>query len=342
MKRLSVKIFWLIFALSIGFAVGGCGLKNDKSAPASPPPPAEVTAAVDKASANPGDIITLNLSAEHDRDVSVTLPEISDKLSDFRIVNSGSSPAEKKGSRILENRWYKLQADTAGSYVIEPIEIALQLPGGERQTLTTPKLFIEVASLLQQEGGAQDIRDIKPPVSVFPSLKTFLPIVAALAGIVAVILLGMWFFERYRRKRATKALARKPAHEEALESLQNLLKRNLVEQGRFKEFCFEVSFILRTYLENRFKIPAVDFTTEEILKGVNERDGVIDGEMKPLLAEFLVDTDRVKFAKHQPSTQEIEKIIHDTMTFIRKTALVAEEKEPAFGSGKEVHEHVSV
>jgi dephospho-CoA kinase len=341
MKQLSLKIFWLIFALTINSVAGGCGWKTQPF-PDSPQPPAQVTAAVDKASANPGDIITFTLSAEHNQNVAVTLPEIADKLSDFRIVNSGSLPPEKKGSRILESRWYKLQADTAGSYVIEPVEVALRLPGGEHQTVKTPKLFVEITSLLQQEGGAQDIRDIKPPVSVFPSLKTFLPVVAALAGIAAAFLLGMWLFGRYRRKRAARAVARKPAHEEALESLENLLKKNLVEQERFQEFCFEISFILRTYLESRFRIPAVDFTTEEILKRVNERDGVIDGEMKPLLAEFLTDTDLVKFAKHQPSAEEIAKIIRDTMTFIQKTALVATEKEPASGPGKKVHEHVPV
>jgi len=342
MKRLSFKIFWLIFALAISFFAGGCGWKSTQPAPEVQPPPAEVTAAVDKASANPGDIITLTLSAEHDQDVAVTLPEIADKLSDFRIVNSGGSPPKKKGSRIAESRWYKFQADTAGSYVIQPVEVALQLPGSKQQTVKTPKLFIEITSLLQQEGEAQDIRDIKPPVSVFPSLKTFLPIIAALAGMIAAVLLGMWIFGRYRRKRAAKAVARKPAHEEALESLENLLRRNLVEQGRFQEFCFEISFVLRTYIENRFRIPAVDFTTEEILKRVNERDGVIDGEMKPLLAEFLVDTDLVKFAKHQPSADEMEKIIRDTMTFIHKTALVAAEKEPDSGPAREVHEHVPV
>lgn len=320
MKRLQ-KFLWPAIAL-VNSLVIACG-SDGKPASLPAPPPAQITAQVDKAAANPGDVITFTLKAEYDKNAELELPEIADKFSDFRIVGSGGSSPEKNGDRISIKRWYKIQADIAGSYVVEPVEVAYHLPQNETRTLKTPKIFIQIESLLKQDEGAKDIRDIKPPVSVSPGYKTVLPIAAVLAAIVAALILGKWSLERYRLKRVAAALASKPAHEEAIEAVNNLLLQRLIEQGRIQEFYFRISYILRRYLERRFAIPAVDFTREEILTVVDERDGLIDGEVKPALTEFLVETDLVKFAKRLPAQDEIEKLVQRTITFIEKTAPIA-------------------
>jgi hypothetical protein len=75
---------------------------------------------------------------------------------------------------------------------------------------------------------------------------------------------------------------------------------------------------------------------------VDERDGLIDGETKPVLVEFLVETDLVKFAKRLPAQNEIEKLIQQTMAFIEKTAPDAAPETARQDSKEEAHEHVSV
>jgi len=299
-----------------------CGKGQERlSIPQSRREPVELSASVDKAVGNPGDIITLTLSADYQPDVSLELPEVADKFKDFRIVNSGVSQPTKKGDRLVAERWYKLQADLSGSYVIEPIEIGYRLAGGEQKTAKTPKIFLEVESLLAKQGEAKDIRDIKPPMPTPPSYRLFVMILAILAGIIALLVLGRMIIERLKNRSETGKLIPKPAHEEAFEALERLLKKRLIEKGHAREFCFEISEIFRRYIQGRFGIPAIDLTTEEILPRV-ESDGIIADTMKPVAREFLTDTDMVKFAKYQPSRNEIEKIVENTRIFIETTKMV--------------------
>jgi hypothetical protein len=320
----------------------GCAADEGDLSTRQAPHAVEIVAAVDKASANPGDIITFTLSADHSKEVRVDLPEVADRFSDFRIVNSGLSEPFRRDGRLAMERWYKLQADVAGSYVIEPVEVAYQLEDGVRKTARTPKIFIEIKSLLEPEGGAQDIRDIKPPLSVSPSLKNLLPIAVAAAAAASLILFCRWLYGKYLRRKAEAGTAGKSAHEEAIEALEKLLLERLMEKGRVQEFCFKLSLIFRRYLEARFHFPAVDFTREEILRRVNERDGLFDGELKQILADFLADTDLVKFAKHRPPSSDIENLVEATITFIGKTAPAACAETARSDMGEEAHEHVPV
>lgn len=282
----------------------------------------ELIVQVDRAVAHPGDIITLRLRADYRMDVSLGLPDISPALSEFRIVSSDSSAPVEKGDRFIAERYYKLQSDTAGSYIIDPIEVTYVSPTGEPEIAKTPKLFIEVESLLGEEGEAEDIQDIKPPVSI-TSYRVFILILATLAGVILLILLARHFFNRWRTRVRARKLAPRPAHEEALEALENLLKKRLIEKGRAREFCFEISEIFRRYMQARFSFPAIDLTTEEIIPHV-ESNGIVAEALRPVAKEFLINTDLVKFAKHQPPREEMDAIVEHTRTFINRTTVVAD------------------
>jgi hypothetical protein len=289
--------------------------------PEDSPPPAELRAKIDKPVAYPGDVITFTLEAEHQPEIKIELPEISDRFSEFRLITDGRALPKAKGGSILAERWYKLQADTAGSYIIDPIEVAYTMPDGTQATLRTPRIFLEVVSLLEEEGAVNDIRDIKPPVDISNFYRIVLLILAALLGAVLLTFIGGRAFARWRRRAREQKLSPRPPHEEALEALRRLLAKGLIEKGRPKEFCFEISEILRRYMHGRFDFPAIDLTTEEILPRI-EDNGIVKDSLKPLVREFLTQTDLVKFAKHLPTRDELDKIIEDTRTFINETALM--------------------
>jgi hypothetical protein len=293
--------------------------------PENNPPAAELRAKIDKSVAYPGDVITFTLETEYQPEIEIELPEISDRFSEFRIIGDGNARPKEKGGRILSERWYKLQADTAGSYIIDPIEATYTMPDGTQEALKTPKIYLEIVSLLEEEGAVNDIRDIKPPVDISNLYRVALVILAALLAVILVVLLGGRAFARWRRRAIELKLAPRPPHEEALEALQRLLEKKLIEKGLSKEFCFEISEILRRYIQARFGFPAIDLTTEEILPRV-EDNGIVKDTLKPLVREFLTRTDLVKFAKHLPTKEELDKIVEDTRTFINETALVRTSK----------------
>jgi len=337
----SACLFFILLLLSLKFTA--CGIGDRQLSVDIERGPVEIGAHVDKAVADPGDIITFTLSADCDDEMPIDLPEVSDRLVDFRIVSSGVTGPVRKGERVLTERWYKLQADVSGSYVIEPVEIALDLPTGERETFKTPKIFIEIQSLLERDEGTQDIRDIKPPVSVYPPVKTILSIAALAAGLVGAVLIGNRLIRNLRQRKTAVHLGRKQPHEIAMQALQELLMKRLVEQGRVQEFYFELSLIFRQYIQDRFLIPAVDFTTEEILHHIDKRDGLLNGELKPLMADFLTGADLVKFAKHEPPAEEVNKAVQQTIEFIGKTApLAGGTDSQSLQLESQSREHVSV
>lgn len=289
--------------------------------------PIRLTAEVDRPVANPGDVITFTVEATYRPDVSLKLPEAAEKLSEFRIVNSSSSGPVQEDDYVVAKRWYKIQADIAGSYVIDPIEVTYHLPNGQQEAAKTPKIFIEIESMLAKEGEVEDIRDIKPPLTVSYLYRLIFLSSAVLCGLIVAVVLIRKLIDWVRRRARAQESRPRPAHEEALEALEMLLNKRLVEKGRMRKFCFEISMIFRKYMQARFGIPAVDLTAEEIFPRVEE-NGIIEEDLRPLVREFLMGTDLVKFGKYDPTVDEMEKILQHTRTFIERTTLA-----PADGAG---------
>jgi uncharacterized repeat protein (TIGR01451 family) len=289
--------------------------------------PVHLRATVDRAVAEPGDIITFTISAEYQSDVTLELPEVADKLSAFRIVDSSLSPPIREDGHFTTERSYKLQADIAGSYVVEPITVPYSFPDGKQDVVKTPKIFIEIESILAKEDDVEDIRDIKPPMVVSYLYRTIFSVLAVLFGLILVVVFIRMLVAWRRNRAEARKMALRPAHEEALEALEMLLNKRLVEKGRMKKFCFEISIIFRRYMQARFGIPALDLTTEEIIPRVEE-DGISEESLRQIIREFLVDTDLVKFAKYAPTVDEMKTILQHTRTFIEQTTV-----ELAVGAG---------
>ena len=108
------------------------------------------------------------------------------------------------------------------------------------------------------------------------------------------------------------------AHEIAYAALEELLAENLVAKGEMKTFYLRLSNILRHYIENRFDLSAPEQTTEEFLDDLRTRDALIPLH-KELLKKFLQHCDMVKFARHQPTNEEIQQIFDACKQFIAET-----------------------
>jgi hypothetical protein len=117
---------------------------------------------------------------------------------------------------------------------------------------------------------------------------------------------------------------RRPAHLIALEDMEKLEKDGLIERGIVKEYYFRLSDIFRTYIENRFDIPAVEQTTPELVPEINRLEKT-DSEVKLKAEEFLKYSDLVKFAKYSPQQEEIEANKQKIVSVIAETK--EEEKE---------------
>ena len=113
------------------------------------------------------------------------------------------------------------------------------------------------------------------------------------------------------------------AHEIALEALKKTEEEKLWQQGFFKKYHSMVSEIIRTYIEQRFAIQALEYTTDETLEQL--RGNLINDEAKEKLRSLLQLADMVKFAKLQPIAPENEQAISNAYDFVALTKPVTAE-----------------
>jgi hypothetical protein len=109
----------------------------------------------------------------------------------------------------------------------------------------------------------------------------------------------------------------KPPHQIALEKLALLKESRLWEQGEIKEYHSQLTYILREYLEQRYQIPALESTSYEIIKRVQNQLEAADWVQT--VYELLNIADWVKFAKGIPEAEANEKALDRAIEFVLAT-----------------------
>ncbi len=249
-----------------------------------------------------GDRVTVRLSVAHPSGWSVQWPDSFD-LGAFEALRFEADPPApdpgSEGGRMRSEARLVVTSFELGELDIPSLPLVVAGPDGVLDTLGTDPFRIGVVSVGLDETGA--IRDIKGPLSVPRSWwgAALFGLAAAVAG-AAVALLA-----RRRRRRPPGPVPGKPGppprphHLVALEALAELEASPLLEQGRVKEFHVRASDIVRTYLEGKLEVPALELTTGEV--AAEMRRAALDAGLCEQVREFLEACDLVKFAKLRPS-----------------------------------------
>jgi hypothetical protein len=299
-------------------------------------PPVEFSARVDKASAVVGERITLTLSLESEPQIQVRLPEAGPQITGLRIVDAGEEGPKPVDNRLVQKKWYALQADMAGTYIIPAFTVTYNGAYGTRQELASTQLFIEVTAApdSRKKDAAESLRDIKPPQDVpwSPGKPLIYSLLAALLLGISGALLMLY----RRRKKALPPAPPKPAHVRAFEELEQLTREKLIERGIVREYYFRLSEIFRRYIERRFYIPAVERTTEEIMPDIS-RLPACAAEVKVEMREILRYADLVKFACFLPDREASDRDYQRVVRVIEKTREEPAAADAAAASAPESH-----
>jgi len=164
---------------------------------------------------------------------------------------------------------------------------------------------------------AQDIRDIKGPISIpYPWLW------ACYAGGGALLLLIAWAVRRWLRN--GKSFRVKSAHEIAFEQLERA--RALMRPEKAGAFSVAVSGAIRTYIENRFRLTATHYTTEEFMERlVSDRPAILSSHSE-VLEDFLGHCDLAKFARYNLSVDQMTAMHQSAWQFVENTIPCAEDE----------------
>jgi hypothetical protein len=263
-----------------------------------------------------GDAITVHVSLSHPAGVTFQ-PTVGDSLGAFTVI--GRAPFRQQGGTETATEFVVAKYDS-GAGVIPAISFLYSLPGdtGSR-TVSTNGLFASVRTV--PVDTAAEIRDLKPPLSIpIPLWEIALYIGAVLlAGGLGYLLYRFW--KRRRQSRGGEAFVppSRPAHVIALEELGKLKDRHLWQQGLIKQYYSEVTEIFRRYIENRYRLMALEETTDEILDGLRKLR--MSEDLLGRGSEILRRADLVKFAKHQPGVAEHNETLKYVYDFVDRTKI---------------------
>jgi len=280
--------------------------------------PATVHVRLDKTKLTIADTVLLQFEATLQPGYKIEMPKVDKVLENFGIVD-WDDLGEKLDARnnVVTTYQYKLEPFLSGNYEIPAFTFKFQDandPNAAHELASEP-IAVEVTSLLGDQRAKLVIEDIEGVVEMPKAAhRWWLWILAAL---VVAAIPATWLLLRNKRARQVVRIF-KSAHEVAYLRLRALVAANLVEQGQIKEFYEQISGILRHYIEDRFNLHAPDRTTEEFLGELRFTETLALAD-KQTVEEFLTHCDLVKFAKHEPTTEQIQRTFDLVKDFVERT-----------------------
>jgi len=285
----------------------------------------EVQSKVDTSVITIGDQITYSIIIDRAKDLRIIRPGEGLNLGSFEIKGYHFPKPLEKDGRIIERFDFTISVYDTGSFVIPPYPVAYfpQDSSKKYQIIEAPAIPIRVKSVISGQ-DAKTLKDIKGPIDI-PFNYTFwlsLLSILILLALAAFIAYRMWKKRRQQGYLIKPPEPPRPAHEVAVKELQALFNSDLLANGRVKEFFIRLSDIMRSYLEGRYYIRALEETTAEILRDV--RPHIADREQTEMLQHILTLSDLVKFAKYRPAPDEINKVKEQSLAFVQSTRALYE------------------
>lgn len=311
---------YLAIFITLALAIGACSdrrigelidqYKVDLQEPVS------VIASTDVTEVTIGGKIQYFITIISDPDLEVPNPSFGENLEAFGIRDFNIfEPRDYKG-KIITGRWYTLDIYVVGTYTIPAPVVKYTGPDGAKIEVQGNEIIVEVAGVIPDGEEPEDIKDIAGPVSL---PRDYTPHI--LVGVGVVVFIGLcimaYILVRRRERKAFEAPPR-PAHEIAYEQLQGIADSRFVETGEIETYYVLLSAVIRHYLENRFDLHAPEMTTEEFLQATASGDQLVQ-DHRPLLRDFLIECDLVKFARYGPDERQIRTAFEVAKRFVDET-----------------------
>ena len=233
--------------------------------------------------------------------------------------------SDKKGTLSLRGRIILTSFDS-GSYVLPPLYVLMARADGSIDTLeyTGPRLAVNTIPI---DTATFQPHDIKGQIRYPVTFREVIPWVGLALLVAALVwLLVRWIrLRRQNRDFFGKPVVKDPPHIVALRSLEKTRAQKLWQAGKQKQFYTQVTDALRQYIAERFDVAALEQTSAEMFRDLQDKD--IEPELKEKLKDLFTTADFVKFAKHTASDQENENAIPTAIRFVNETYMKEIEKE---------------
>ncbi len=287
-----------------------------------------VTAKTDATQIVVGDRVRLFLEAKHnDKQSKIAWPVFADALGELEIVEKGKIDTIKQGDKVTLKQTVQVTGFDSGMFVIPSLSFTVIPGSGNPYQIATDSF-----QLLVQTVAVDTTQGFKPIKQIIEVKTTWRDYIWYIVGVLVFLVLAgvvIFYFIRNKKAQAPVTVPTKPVeslHDKYMRLLAELEQRQLWQQDKVKEYYIELTDILRNYIESRFKTPALELTTDEILQQARRHKEMV--KYMDLLRGILETADLAKFAKAQPLPQEHIDAMEQTKQFITTTKQVITETSP--------------
>ena len=226
-----------------------------------------------------------------------------------------------EGKRLQLTRNYTLTAFDSALYYLPPIKILVD----EKEYSSSERLGLKVNTI---PIDSIDPNNIYPPHIVVESKYKWVPRLLLISislwiGLIAIILLSCKLSNKKTMTKRVVLPPPTPPHKVAIEAI-NKLKADPKVQENEKEYYTHLTDILRTYIQDRFKINALEMTSSEIINMLQEHTPNEIEEIRMVLNT----ADLVKFAKYQTTLSENDRNLGSIVEFVSLTQQENQEEKP--------------
>jgi hypothetical protein len=268
-----------------------------------------------------GDQVNLSIEVIKPEKSSVLFPQFGANLTDeIEIVNKSEIDSSKlDDDKVALSQNLTVTAFDSGLLYIPPVDFVYR-SGGFTDSVRSPAEYLEVLPVKIDTTGT--IRDIKGIYKAPYSFSELYPFILSLIFAGLLIWFIIYYIDRKKKDKPVLRRIRPPEmpHVIALRELDKLKAEKLWQQNKVKLYYTRLTEIIRTYIERRFDIMAMEQVTSEILYEFRDRE--IENVNYKILEQLLNLADLVKFARGEPLAEENITLMENAYEFVRNTKFV--------------------
>ncbi len=205
-----------------------------------------------------------------------------------------------------------LEPGLPGNHFLPPLLVEFNKKNEFSEKIITDYIPIKVNSVLLE--GESELIDDNDIIRIRNNFIT--PVLVAGGVFFLIAFFTVWFIRKRNKPGKNEVI---PIEEQFLVKLEKIKEEHEI----FYDYYFQLSSLLREYLDYRYPLLSSSQTTEEFIES-NKENLVIEEWLKPQLFSFFIKADRIKFGLITSGQEDMEgdyNLCKDIMVYINNKSI---------------------